>query len=230
MNEPAHRTFATMPHAVLFDLDGTLADRDAAVRALVEDQHHTFARELLHVPPAAYVERFLALDAHGHADKTAVYERLTEVFGLRREMAAVLETDFWANYSAHARLFPDALSVLHGLHARGLKLGLVTNGSVTAQEPVIARLGLATVLDVILVSEREGVRKPQPEIFARALGALGVLPAEAWFVGDHPTVDIEAAAGAGLTAVWRRNSCWPVPTGSYHAIDTLNELLALVDR
>jgi hypothetical protein len=48
-----------------FDLDGTLFDRDAAVRALVEEQPRIFAAELASIPSAVYVDRVLQLDAHG---------------------------------------------------------------------------------------------------------------------------------------------------------------------
>jgi putative hydrolase of the HAD superfamily len=218
-----------MIRAVLFDLDGTLFDRDAAVRTLVEAQWRVFSRELAHVPPATYVERVLTLDAHGHGDKTAVYHQLAVEFGLPDGMAAALTANFWAAYSSHAKLFPEVLSALYALRARGMKLGLITNGAVAVQEPVIARLGLTPLMDVVLISEREGVRKPQPEIFGHALAALSVLPAEAWFVGDHPTVDVEAATSAGLTAVWRRNDSWAPPSGLYRTIDGIGDVLVLLE-
>lgn len=83
-------------------------------------------------------------------------------------------------------------------------------------------------MDVILISEREGMRKPEPEIFARALRALHVPADDAWFVGDHPVVDVAGAAAAGLSAIWRRCSYWPTPTGPHRVIERLDDVLSLL--
>src|SRR4029450_665152 len=71
------------------------------------------------------------------------------------------------------------------------------------QEAKISRLGVSGLMDVVLISEREGVRKPDAEIFHRALGRLGVSPSDAWFVGDNPEDDVAGAAAAGLRSFWR---------------------------
>ncbi len=54
-----------MTRAVFFDLDGTLFDRDAAVRSLTETQYVAFERELGGVLREVFVSRLLELDAHG---------------------------------------------------------------------------------------------------------------------------------------------------------------------
>ncbi|MBM3778545.1 MAG: hypothetical protein FJW23_09940 [Acidimicrobiia bacterium] len=61
-----------MVKALLFDLDGTLWDRDAAVRATVIAQHGAFP-ELAAIPVEQYVARVRALDAHGLGDKNQAY-------------------------------------------------------------------------------------------------------------------------------------------------------------
>lgn len=117
------------------------------------------------------------------------------------------------------------LPVLARLRDHGLKLGIVTNGAVRIQEPVIQRLGLSSVMNAIHISEREGVRKPDPEIFARAVRALDVDRGDAWYVGDHPEVDVRGAADAGLTAIWRRTGYSPEPNAQHKAIQDLSDLL-----
>lgn len=219
-----------MIRAVLFDLDGTLVDRDSGVRALIGAQHEVFAAALTQVPRATYVREFLALDQHGHGDKSEAYERLADAFALRIGMASALTGHFWTNYASHVHAFPEVLQTLRTLRARNVKLGIVTNGSVAVQEAVIAAQGLGDLVDVVAISEREGTRKPQPEIFTRALAVIGVPAAEAWFVGDHPTLDVEGAAAAGIAAVWRRNEIWPAPNGTYRAIDSLADVIGLLDE
>lgn len=98
----------------------------------------------------------------------------------------------------------SASALLESLRSRGLKTGLVANawpepGRVLRVDAV--RYGLAEVLDVMLFSTDIGVRKPAPEIFERALGELGVEPANAIYVGDSLETDVSGAARVGMTTV-----------------------------
>ncbi|MFT4192684.1 MAG: HAD family hydrolase, partial [Comamonas sp.] len=88
--------------------------------------------------------------------------------------------------------------------------------------------GLAPLLDAILVSEAEGVHKPDPLIFQRALRALGLAAHEAVHVGDHPVNDVAGAHAAGLRTVWLRDNYWPEPPEADATINLLSELPALL--
>jgi putative hydrolase of the HAD superfamily len=57
----------------------------------------------------------------------------------------------------------------------------------------------------ILISDAEGISKPDRQIFHRALDRLNTDPAQAVFVGDHPEVDVAGARAAGMRAIWRRD-------------------------
>jgi putative hydrolase of the HAD superfamily len=217
-----------MAKGILFDLDGTLWDRDAAVRALVIEQHQHFVAALTAIPLDVYVTRVLELDAHGHGDKTAAYQQVTTEFGLDDVLAATLTDHFWATYHGFCRVFPEVPGVLAQLRGRGIKLGIITNGTVRVQGLVLSRLGLDAMVDAILISEKEGVRKPQREIFDRAVRILSLTAADTWYVGDHPITDVGGAAAAGLTAIWRRTPFWLPPIVPHHEVERLDELLSLV--
>jgi putative hydrolase of the HAD superfamily len=213
-------------HAILFDLDHTLWERDVAVRRLVTAQHAEFPA-LGSVPCEQYVERVMTLEDRGAADKRVLYAQVVQEFGLSPFLADALHTHFWANFKNYFEPAPDAFMVLNALRAAGLKTGIITNGGMAAQDAKIAGLGLAPLMDVILVSEREGVRKPDRAIFQRALDRLGVHPRATWFVGDHPEFDVRGAAEAGLTAVWLRSWADAAPHAT-HTISALGELLPLL--
>ena len=66
------------------------------------------------------------------------------------------------------------IDTLHHLRNAGVRLGIVTNGAAVVQQAKIEQLGLSALVDAVLISEREGVRKPNPEIFYRAVARLGV--------------------------------------------------------
>lgn len=213
--------------AVLFDLDGTLFDRDASFLELVHVQYRAFEASVNHVPCSDFVRRAVELDEHGYADRTIVYQTLVREFDLSSELANHLTAHFQETYATFSRCFPDVPSVLAALRARGIKLGIITNGSTRMQEDKIRHLSISDLMDVILVSEREGLRKPDRRIFERALGKLGVDATEAWFVGDHPVADVRGAFDAGLTAVWRRVPHWLAPSVPCYQIDCLDDLLHL---
>ena len=96
------------------------------------------------------------------------------------------------------------------LTARAIKTGVITNGESSVQRRKLDQLGLTPRMDVIVVSEEFGVKKPDPAIFRFALGRIGVAPHDAWFIGDHPDYDVAAAEAAGMTAFWlARITPWP---------------------
>jgi putative hydrolase of the HAD superfamily len=98
--------------------------------------------------------------------------------------------------------------LLSYLRTSGLKLGLITNGSVRMQSRKLQCLALSPLFDTILISDAEGISKPDPRIFHRALARLNTRPTQAVFVGDHPEVDVAGARAAGMQAIWRRD--WKV--------------------
>jgi putative hydrolase of the HAD superfamily len=205
--------------AVLFDLDGTLFDRDSAIRTLVEAQYLRFA-QTLSMTAADFVERVLELDDHGHRDKSDVYQQITGDAGL----AARLTQDFWTYYHRSCLSFEDTLATLQQLRLLGKRIAVVTNGRTEIQEATIDALAIRQLLDAVLISEREGVRKPGSPIFTRALDALGVTAARTCHVGDHPVLDVAGARAAGLHAIWKRVPYWPPPIEPIQVIDHLSEL------
>jgi len=96
------------------------------------------------------------------------------------------------------------------------------------QEQKIRQLGTADLMDEVLISERKDCGSPNRKIFERALERLGVVPAEAWFVGDHPLVDVHGAFEAGLTPVWRYTPHWQRPKVPTHEIHGLDELVRIL--
>ena len=86
--------------------------------------------------------------------------------------------------------------------------GIVTNGAASVQNATLDALEVRDAVNAVLISETEGVRKPDAAIFHRAAERLGVRPDECCFVGDHPTVDIAGAEAAfARSGNERRTGC-----------------------
>ncbi len=67
--------------AVLFDLDGTLLDRDTSLLRFVHDQYERIGALQL-VQKDVFCERFIELDQHGYVWKDKVYEQLVAEFAI----------------------------------------------------------------------------------------------------------------------------------------------------
>jgi putative hydrolase of the HAD superfamily len=214
--------------AVLFDLDGTLCDRDTTVRRLVEAQYDAYAGALAHVAKPAFITRFMALDARGYVPKDVVYRQLVAEFALQAVSAEELMRYYVAHYHQHCVPFPGLIDVLADLRRQALRLGVITNGATVFQLNTMRALDIESAFRVVLISEAEGIKKPDPAIFHRAAARLGVEPGESLFVGDHPVVDVLGARNAGLKAIWKRDAYWEPPAEADGVIDDLRELPARI--
>ncbi|MEQ1898593.1 MAG: HAD family hydrolase [Vicinamibacterales bacterium] len=216
-----------MIDAVLFDLDGTLFNRDHTVSAVLARQVRQFAHLIPASQALAFTRRVEALDAHGHRDKREVYAIIGTEFGFDTATVAELVASFWAEYPACCRLDEGVADTLATLRARGKRLGIVTNGSTAIQRAAVEALGVEASVDTIVISEAEGMRKPDASIFRLAATRLGIPVERCCFVGDHPEVDVLGAQRAGLHAFWKRTSYWPPPE-PVPTIDAISDLLALI--
>ncbi len=213
--------------AVIFDLDGTLLNRDESVKRFIEDQYGRLRKYLGHIPKEKYTARFIELDNRGYVWKDKVYQQLVNEYNISTLTADYLLQDYLNEFNKHCVPFPNLLSTLEHLKNSNLSLGIITNGFGQFQMDNIKALRIDSYFDAILVSEWEGIKKPDPQIFHRALERLQVKPFESIYVGDHPTNDVKAARDAGMKAIWKKDDQWKEADADY-IIDDLLELCAIV--
>ena len=191
--------------AVLFDLDGTLLDRDRSLAQFIDAQYDRLIEHLRHIPKTHYTGRFIKLDSRGHVWKDKVYQTLVKEFAISGITWQALLEDYMTQFQLHCIPFDGLIPTLSKLKQEKYLLGIVTNGRTEFQRRSIKGLQIKNYLDVVLVSEEEQVRKPELEIFKRAVDRLGVSKAESVFVGDNPKADVAGAKKAGMKAIWKRN-------------------------
>ncbi len=188
--------------AVLFDLGGVLT----------ESPMDSFAAyEVSAGLPAGLVRRLNATDPdtnawarfeRGELDVdgfTAAFEAEALAAGHRLDAARVLEAlDFPA-------LRPAVVNAVRRLQAAGLPLGLVSN-NVRPMERTGALGELLTLFDVVVESSVEGIRKPEPEIYRRALARLSAAvgrplgPADCAYLDDLG-INLKPARALGMRTI-----------------------------
>jgi len=209
---------------ILFDAGGTLVrvDYDAVV-ALAD--RHGVALEAARLPHGEAAAR-LAIDRrlrelashHEDSDHARVPHYFEEVLlglGVAPEVAARLAPEIREAHHADNLWrvpFDDAAETLAALRAAGFATAVVSNadGRVRA---ILETAGLLPHLDYVIDSHEEGIEKPDPEIFRRAVARSGTRASRALYVGDIYGVDVLGARAAGLAA------CLVDPTGSYADAD-----------
>jgi putative hydrolase of the HAD superfamily len=222
------------PRAVLFDFGGTL---DAPGVTWRERAFRLYRAAGAVAEPAVFDPLFYAAD---DALVGAVPATLSLAETVHRVFTAVSAglgvADAGMTGRLTARFVQDALAGCRASAAvldrlgRRYRLGVVSNfyGNLGA---VCAEAGLTPLLGAIADSTVVGAGKPDPRIFQHALGALGVEPAEATFVGDSRPRDMEGARALGMPHVWLVEPAAPPAAPCcpgdpvIHALDELERLL-----
>ena len=120
----------------------------------------------------------------------------------RGELALDATQAFWHTVTRSYPLRKSARRTLRGLATAGLRMGVVSNHhDYESLKAHLEEFGIHSHFEVVLASEREGVRKPNIVIFERSLAALRVEKEHAIFVGDSLKHDIVGARRAGLATV-----------------------------
>jgi HAD superfamily hydrolase (TIGR01549 family) len=200
---------------VLFDLDDTLHDDTYAYRSAADDVAREVAAE--HGIDALALKAAYVAEAEGFwhrlsAEDLAVklshvrasmWQSALESVGVRDAEVAHRSAERYNAYRAkYYTLFPGAVELLRALRARGMRLGIVTNGLSETHREKIALLRLGEFFDAIFLSDEVGMVKPDPLLFAHTCRVLKGTPARSAMVGDRYDRDIRGALEAGLFTIW----------------------------
>lgn len=184
------------PRAVLFDFGGVLAASPLHAFAGYEERNglpEGLLRRMNSTNPdtnawAQYERR--DVDASGF---TVLFEAEAAALGhavSASEVLQLLEVD----------LRPEMLEALRRLRANGLRLGLLTN-NVSPIECPGPLDELVALFDVVVQSSVEGVRKPEPAFYERALQRLeGIAAGDVVFLDDLG-INLKPARSMGMTAI-----------------------------
>jgi phosphoglycolate phosphatase len=180
--------------AVLFDLDGTLADTAPDLAAALNQMLQEDGRAPL---PFAQLRPWVSWGAM-RMIRVGYGEALAEV-----ELQA-LRGRFLACYEAglcrESRLFPGIPELLATLESAAVPWGIVTNKPGWLTEPLLGALGLGSRAGTVISGDTLPHAKPHPMPLLHAARELRVEPRACAYVGDNVR-DIEAGRAAGMRTV-----------------------------
>ncbi len=153
---------------------------------------------------------------------------LLEKLGINQNivfLATQIDELWWE--CSQLQIYPDVEPTLSKLKAKGLKLGLVSNGFKQDLDQVLGELGLEKWFDVVVCMDSCNCAKPDRIIFLYALKQLGIKPSESLFIGDSIVHDYEGALNVGIKSLLIDREGKIV--NKHDTIKSLTELLTMVD-
>ena len=181
-----------MKTALLFDLDGTLADTEALhFEAFVE----TFAEHGIAVDLAAYQSRIMGFPGHQIAASFLPHFSKTD-------SAAIMEHKerLYRDRISHVEPPPGALDLLAFADAHRIKYALVTNAPLANAERVLAAMGVRQRFAAVISGADLPHSKPHPLPYLTALEQLGA-KAERSVAFEDAGSGVRAAVAAGIPLV-----------------------------
>ena len=180
--------------AVLFDLDGTLADTAPDLAYALNCMR--IARKLPALPVAA-TRAYTSMGARGLlgagfdiTPESPAYEAMRDEF----------LTNYENNVCRETRLFPGMPELLDELERRELLWGIVTNKAERYTHPLLEQLGLHKRAACIIGGDTTGKIKPDPAPLFAATDRIGIKPNLCIYVGDDRR-DVQAGRAAGMKTV-----------------------------
>ena len=179
---------------VIFDLDDTLYSEKEYVRSGYKAVSDYLG--------GGYEEK---LWSFFEAGKPAIDELLKEL-GRENEKAKAVEV--YRSHKPEIHLYPGVAELLEDLKAKGIKIGIITDGRPEGQRLKLSALNLLPLVDDCIITDELGgtqFRKPCDIAFRIMLNRWRLNSSDVVYVGDNPAKDFQAPQQLGMRSVWFRN-------------------------
>ncbi len=189
------------PRAVLFDLDGTLADTVPALhRGVLGALKKVNYPEINEAETRSYVGNGATmLLARALSGKMSPSLEILASELLKEAMQGFFDT-YGKCYTCRDNLYPGVEATIKALYDDGIKLGVLTNKPYQFVEPILEDARLLKYFAFTWGGDVLKEKKPSPEPFRFVCQVMKVEPWETVMVGDSSN-DILGARNAGLFSI-----------------------------
>lgn len=207
-----------MLQAVIFDLDGTLANTDPI--------HLKVWRDILEPQGYTVDEAFFKANISGRLNEHLIKELLPQLSAAEGEQLGVdKEAQFRELAASELQRMPGFDELYDWIKSHGLKTAVVTNAPRANAEFVLKVLDLESAFDFVLIAGELPRSKPDPLPYVTALERLGIAADEAIVFEDSKT-GIQSAVAAQIPTVGVASTHDPAVLYSYGVslvIDRFND-------
>lgn len=217
-----------MIKAVLFDLDGTLADTALDLGAAL---NRLLQKHGLSMQPMEAIRPLASHGASGLIELgTGISKNTPEHAVLRQEFLDEYELCF----TEQTVLFTGINELLLSLSERQIKWGIITNKPHRFTDRLVPQLGFKVEPDVVVSGDTTSAPKPSTIPMLFACDQIGVSAADCLYIGDAER-DMQAGNNAGMTTVLAKwgyiaqtdqPQTWPVN----YTIDYAGKILEIIEE
>lgn len=208
--------------AIIFDLDQTLIDRNETFDRYLDSLFARLELSKASISVSDFKARVHQWDDNGYRDKRETFSNVLMELDISELLDPTLE-HFYQNYGLSPVVFPGVIEALKKWQSQ-FPIALMTNGMTDTQLRKLSSAKMDGLFCEVFISERERLKKPQPEFYQRACDVLGITARDCVFVGDHPINDVEAPKRFGMTAIWVKNDTYEAPLESDGTVESVLEL------
>ena len=217
-----------MIKAVIFDFDGTLANRQnyaaREMRGFVKEFFPHLKEDSIDFE--TIVQDMLNFDGYGNTDKNVVAQLIAQKYKINIDGKTYRK--WWLDHMLeYVCVFDDTFETLEYLKKK-YKLAILTNGQEYVQRGKVRMSGVEPYMDYVVASGEIGIHKPDIRAFHHVCDKLNIKPEEAVFVGDIFSTDIIGAYKAGMKPIWiwtdpNRDTNFPITR--IHSLKELKDIL-----
>ncbi len=223
---------------VLWDIDGTLLDFNAAETAAIKALFHKFRLgectdemvELYSRINLSYWERLERNEITKPEVLVGRFETFFSAIGVNPKVAREFNAHYQLQLGETIVYRDDSFDIIASLKGK-VKQYIVSNGTVIAQTKKLKRSGFDTLMDGIFLSEELGVEKPNIGFFEGVEKVIGPLDHDSTLiVGDSLTSDIQGGINAAIQTCWYNPAKKNIPDGMHidYVISDLHEIYLIL--
>lgn len=211
--------------AIIFDFDNTLYPE----KVYFENVLTLFCKKIK--APKSLYKKILDVFEEIRPTSKNIFKDLLEPFNLHNSENSDLLFYCYLHVRKKITLYPDAYEILDHLKTKNIKLGLLTNGLLAAQQNKVKLANVTPYFNEVVFARMFGkdFEKPHIKTFDYITKKLGVKSENCIFIGDNLRTDFEAPYSMNATTVYINRDSNNIKNNFVDfSIQNLNELKDLI--